>query len=55
MRALKDEDFAPRDRRASSSEVANGRPLDDVLFEAFALTREASPRACSASATTTCS
>ena len=43
MRGLKDEEFAAR-TVALKQEVANGRPLDDVLFEAFALTREASRR-----------
>ena len=34
----------PRETARLKQEVANGRPLDDVLFEAFALTREASRR-----------
>ena len=40
MRALKDEDF-PRGHRPAQGRGAKGRSLDDVLFEAFALTREA--------------
>jgi|APLak6261678615_1056124.scaffolds.fasta_scaffold01205_2 preprotein translocase subunit SecA len=43
MRALKDEDFA-RETARLKNEVANGKSLDDVLFEAFALTREAGRR-----------
>jgi preprotein translocase subunit SecA len=43
MRALKDEDFAAATARMKQ-EVANGKPLNDMLFEAFALTREAARR-----------
>ena len=43
MRALKDEDFA-RETARLKNEVSNGKSLDDVLFEAFAMTREASRR-----------
>ncbi|MGV3620066.1 MAG: preprotein translocase subunit SecA [Archangium sp.] len=43
MRALKDEDFATNTARLKQ-EVANGKSLDDVLFEAFAMTREAGRR-----------
>ena len=43
MRALKDEDFA-RETARLKTEVKNGKSLDDVLYEAFALTREASRR-----------
>ena len=43
MRALKDEDFA-RETARLKNEVANGKSLDDVLFDAFALTREAGRR-----------
>ncbi|KFE72419.1 preprotein translocase subunit SecA [Hyalangium minutum] len=43
MRELKDEDF-PTTTARLKQEVANGRSLDDVLFEAFALTREAARR-----------
>jgi preprotein translocase subunit SecA len=43
MQALPDEAF-PRETARLKQEVANGRPLDDVLFEAFALAREASKR-----------
>ncbi len=43
MRALKDEDFA-RETARLKQEVANGKSLDDVLFEAFAMTREAGRR-----------
>ncbi len=42
-RALKDEDFALATTRLKQ-EVANGKSLDDVMYEAFALTREASRR-----------
>src|SRR4051812_22284924 len=44
MRALKDEDF-PAMTAKWKLEVQNGKPLDDLLFEAFALTREAARRA----------
>jgi len=43
MQALSDDAF-PRETARLKQEVANGRPLDEVLFEAFALTREASRR-----------
>ena len=43
MKALPDDAF-PRETARLKQEVANGRPLDEVLFEAFALTREASLR-----------
>ncbi len=43
MRALKDEDFA-RETVRLKGEVGNGKSLDDVLYEAFALTREAGRR-----------
>jgi preprotein translocase subunit SecA len=43
MRELKDEDF-PAATARMKQEVANGKSLDDVLFEAFALTREAARR-----------
>ncbi|MDY7230435.1 preprotein translocase subunit SecA [Hyalangium rubrum] len=43
MRELKDEDFAAATARMKQ-EVQNGKPLDDLLFEAFALTREAARR-----------
>ena len=43
MRELPDEAF-PSETARLKQEVANGRSLDDVLFEAFALTREAARR-----------
>ncbi|MFL5352672.1 preprotein translocase subunit SecA [Archangium sp.] len=43
MKALKDEDF-PTTTARMKQEAANGKPLDDMLFEAFALTREAARR-----------
>jgi preprotein translocase subunit SecA len=43
-RALADSDFPARTAKLKE-EVQNGRPLDDVLPEAFALTREAARRA----------
>ena len=43
MKALANEDF-PKATLRLKEEVGNGKPLDDVLFEAFALTREASRR-----------
>ena len=43
MRALTDEDF-PRETARLKQEIANGRKLDDVLLEAFALVREGSRR-----------
>ncbi len=43
MRELPDEAF-PQETARLKQEVGNGRPLDDVLFEAFALTREAARR-----------
>ncbi|MFL5354585.1 preprotein translocase subunit SecA [Archangium sp.] len=43
MRALKDEDF-PAATARMKQEVQNGRPLDDLLFDAFAIMREAARR-----------
>src|SRR5690242_4524444 len=43
MRALKDEDF-PAATARMKQEVQNGRPLDDLLFDSFALVREAARR-----------
>ncbi|RKG58028.1 preprotein translocase subunit SecA [Corallococcus sp. AB011P] len=43
MKALQDDDFA-RETARMKQEIANGKPLDDLLFEAFALTREAASR-----------
>src|SRR5258706_3897370 len=43
MRALGDADF-PGQTARMKQEIANGKPLDDLLFEAFALTREAARR-----------
>ncbi|WP_223644154.1 preprotein translocase subunit SecA [Corallococcus sp. EGB] len=43
MKALQNEDFA-RETARMKQEIANGRPLDELLFEAFALTREAARR-----------
>ena len=43
MKALPDEDL-PAETARLKQEIANGRALDDTLFEAFALTREASRR-----------
>ncbi|CAM4525337.1 preprotein translocase subunit SecA [Corallococcus exiguus] len=43
MKALQNEDFA-RETARMKQEIANGKPLDDLLFEAFALTREAASR-----------
>ncbi|WP_375771991.1 preprotein translocase subunit SecA [Archangium gephyra] len=43
MRALKDEDF-PAATARMKQEVQNGRPLDELLFDAFAITREAARR-----------
>ncbi len=43
MRALKDEDF-PAATARMKQEVQNGRSLDDLLFESFALVREAARR-----------
>lgn len=43
MRELKDEDFAAATARMKQ-EVQNGKPLDDLLFEAFALIREGARR-----------
>src|SRR6476620_4961468 len=43
MKALKDEDFAAQ-TNTWKQEVQNGKSLDDLLPEAFALTREASRR-----------
>ncbi|ATB41661.1 preprotein translocase subunit SecA [Cystobacter fuscus] len=43
MRELKDEDF-PAATARMKQEVQNGRPLDDLLCESFALVREAARR-----------
>src|SRR5258708_3275610 len=43
MRALKDEDFPAQTKRLRQ-EAQNGKPLDELLFEAFALVREAARR-----------
>jgi len=43
IQALADEDF-PRETARLKQEIASGRPLDDVLFEAFALAREGARR-----------
>ncbi|HZX43874.1 MAG TPA: preprotein translocase subunit SecA, partial [Myxococcaceae bacterium] len=43
MRELPDEAF-PQETARLKQEVANGRPLDEVMFEAFALTREGARR-----------
>ncbi|MCL2314976.1 MAG: preprotein translocase subunit SecA [Proteobacteria bacterium] len=43
MKALSDDEFASYTSRLKQ-EVANGRPLDEVLFEAFALVRESALR-----------
>ncbi|MCL2626313.1 MAG: preprotein translocase subunit SecA [Cystobacterineae bacterium] len=43
MKALSDNEFAPYTNRLKQ-EIANGRPLDEVLFEAFALVRESALR-----------
>jgi len=43
MRSLKDEDFPLRTQQLKT-QVQNGRPLDDALFESFALVREAARR-----------
>jgi len=43
MRELKDEDF-PAATARMKQEVANGKSLDEMMFEAFALTREAARR-----------
>ncbi|MBU8899890.1 preprotein translocase subunit SecA [Corallococcus sp. H22C18031201] len=43
MKALSDEDF-PRETARMKQEIQNGRSLDDTMFEAFALTREAARR-----------
>jgi len=43
MRELKDEDF-PAATARMKQEVQNGRPLDELLFESFALVREAARR-----------
>jgi preprotein translocase subunit SecA len=43
MRELKDEDF-PAATARMKQEVQSGKPLDELLFEAFALTREAARR-----------
>jgi len=43
MKALRDDEFAPYTSRLKQ-EIANGRSLDEVLFEAFALVRESAWR-----------
>ncbi len=43
MRELKDEDFPARTAKMRQ-EAQNGRPLDELLFDAFALVREAGRR-----------
>ncbi len=43
MRELKDEDFPGRTAKMRQ-EAQNGKPLDDLLFDAFALVREAGRR-----------
>jgi preprotein translocase subunit SecA len=43
MRGLKDEEFPLRTQQLKL-QVQNGRPLDEVLFESFALVREAAQR-----------
>jgi preprotein translocase subunit SecA len=43
MRALKDEDF-PAATARMKQEVQNGRPLDELLFDSFAIVREAARR-----------
>jgi preprotein translocase subunit SecA len=43
MRALKDEEFTQRTQQLKA-EVQKGRPLEEVMFEAFALVREAARR-----------
>src|SRR5260370_34790777 len=43
MRALKDEEFPAHTKRLRQ-EAQNGKPLDELLFEAFALVREAPRR-----------
>jgi preprotein translocase subunit SecA len=43
MRALKDEEF-PQQTQRMKQEAQNGRPLDELLFEAFAVMREAARR-----------
>ncbi|HEX8438717.1 preprotein translocase subunit SecA [Archangium sp.] len=43
MRALKDEDF-PAATARMKQEVQNGRPLDELQFDAFAIVREAARR-----------
>ncbi len=44
MRAFKDEDF-PKETARLKQEIANGRSVDDVLIEGFALIREGARRA----------
>src|SRR5688500_18959559 len=44
MRALRDDEFPQRTARMRQ-EAQNGKPLDDLMFEAFALVREAGRRA----------
>jgi len=43
MRALKDEEF-PRLTQSLKQQAQNGKPLEELLFEAFALVREAARR-----------
>ena len=43
MRELKDEDFPAR-TQAFKEQLENGKTLDDILVEAFALAREAARR-----------
>src|SRR5262245_30908237 len=43
MKGLKDEEF-PQLTNKMRQEAQNGKPLDDLLFDAFALTREAARR-----------
>jgi preprotein translocase subunit SecA len=44
MRGLSDQDF-PRETARLKEQAQNGKPLDDLLFEAFALVREGARRA----------
>ncbi|HEY8206108.1 MAG TPA: preprotein translocase subunit SecA, partial [Myxococcaceae bacterium] len=43
MRALKDEEF-PQQSQKMRQEALNGKPLDDLLYDAFAVMREAARR-----------
>jgi len=43
MRALKDEEF-PRLTQSLKQQAQNGKPLEELLFEAFAIVREAARR-----------